>query len=114
MLEALQTSLIEVVLSAVGILIAAAVSYFTPKIKRYLEIAADRDNLGIIAEITNVAVERIEEQFSGESGALKFEEATQYASKILERYGIEVSDDLIRAQIQDGWHRMQTADKQEV
>lgn len=110
-MEVLTGTIMEAVFTIVGILIAAAVSYFVPKLKRQLDILADKDNLGIIDSLVDKAVEYVEEEFKGEEGRAKFEKATERASMLISRYGIEASDELIRSSIQKGWKNMQ--DKQD-
>lgn len=109
-MEVLIDTLLEAVFTIVGILIAAAAAYFTPKLKRQLEILADKDNLGIIENVVDMAVELMEKEFEGASGEEKFDRATQYVSLMAERYGIEVSGVFIKGAVQNGWRRMK--DKQ--
>ncbi|MEN1969042.1 phage holin [Lentibacillus sp. N15] len=110
-MESLTSSLIEAVFTVVGILLAAAVSYFTPKIKRWLDKAVDKDNLGIIESVVDMAVELMENEFSGQSGQEKFNQASEYVALMAHRYGIEVSDEFIRGAVQKGWRRMDEKQK---
>ena len=105
-MESLTSSLIEAVFTVVGILIAAAVSYFTPKLKRQLSILADKDNLGIIQEIVDMGVELSEKELTGSSGEEKFNHAAQYVALMASRYGIDISDDFIKGAVQKGYKRM--------
>ncbi|MFB4159729.1 phage holin [Geomicrobium sp. JSM 1781026] len=107
MLELLQASILDWVLTILGVFVTSVLAYFTPRVKRMLKIIADRDNLSIISSLSHCAVEWVEEEYSGETGARKFEEATSYAAKLIEQYKIPVSDELIRVQIQHGWQQMQ-------
>lgn len=110
-MEVLTNTLIEAVFTVVGILIAAAVSYFAPKLKRQLDIWAEKDNLGIIESVVDMAVELIEEEFSGKSGKEKFQQASEYVALMAHRYNIEVSDEFIRGAVQKGWRRMNDKQK---
>lgn len=110
-MEVFTDTLLEAVFTVVGILIAAAVSYFVPKIKRQLNILADKDNLGIIDSLVDKAVEYVEEEFQGESGKEKFNQAAEGAALLISRYGIEASDDLIKTSVQQGWRRMNDKQK---
>src|SRR5699024_727283 len=99
------------VFTVVGILIAAAVSYFSPKIKRQLRILADKDNLGIMEEIVDMAVELMEKEYAGKKGEDKFHHATAYVKMMAKRYGIDVSEEFIRGATQRGWRRMNEKQK---
>lgn len=110
-MEVLTDVLLEAVFTVVGILIAAAVSYFVPKLKRHLDILADKDNLGIIEALVDKSVEFVEEEFKGESGIEKFNRAAESASLLISRYGISASDELIKVSVQEGWRRMQNKQK---
>lgn len=110
-MEVITNALLEAVFTVVGILIAAAVSYFAPKLKRQLDILADKDNLGIIDSLVDKAVEFVEEEFKGESGKEKFDQAVKSASILIGRYGIEASNELIMSSVQEGWRRMNEKQK---
>ncbi len=105
-MEILTNTLLEAVFTVVGILLAAAVSYFTPKIKRQLAILADKDNLGIIENVVDMAVELMEKELTGEEGEIKFNQAADYVALMAHRYGIEVSDEFIKGAVQKGYKRM--------
>lgn len=105
-MESLTSSLIEAVFTVVGILIAAAVSYFTPKLKLYLDKVAEKDNLGIVREIVDMAVELAEKELTGAEGEEKFNHAAEYVALMASRYGIDVSDEFIKGAVQKGWRRM--------
>lgn len=108
--ELITNTLLEAVLTVVGILIAAAVSYFAPKLKRQLAIWADKDNLGIVKEVADMAVEMAEKELTGAEGEEKFNHAADYVAMLASRYGIDVSDEFIKGAVQKGWRRM--SDKQ--
>ena len=105
-MESLTSSLIEAVFTVVGILIAAAVSYFTPKLKLYLDKVAEKDNLGIVREIVDMAVELAEKELTGAEGEEKFNHASEYVALMASRYGIDISDEFIRGAVQNGYKRM--------
>lgn len=110
-MESLASTLMEAVFTIIGILIAAAVSYLAPKIKRRLDAMIEKDNLGILEEIVDMAVELTEKEFTGESGDEKFNAAALYVSKMAKRYGIVVSDEFIKGAVQNGWRRMDLKQK---
>ena len=109
--ELITNQLLEAVFTVVGLLIAAAVSYFAPKLKRQLAIWADKDNLGILESIAEKAVELVEEEFQGEEGSKKFNEAATFVSMMMNRYGIEASHELIKSSVQSGWRKMNEKQK---
>lgn len=112
-MEVLTDSILEAVFTVVGILIAAAVSYFTPKIKHALKKLSDKDDLGIIEEIADMAVELTEKELTGKSGDEKFSNAAEYVAVMAERYGIKVSGEFIRGAVQKGWRRMDEKQRKE-
>ena len=112
-MEILTNSILEAVFTVVGILIAAAVSYFAPKLKRQLDILADKDNLGIVKEIVDMAVEIAEKELTGAEGEEKFNHAAQYVALMANRYGIDISDKFIKGAVQKGWRRMNDKQKNE-
>src|SRR5699024_931645 len=109
--EILTNTLLEAVFTVVGILVAAAVSYLLPKIKRWLHILADKDNLGIIDSIVDKAVEYAEQELQGKEGKEKFNAAATRVALLLNRYGIDASDELISSSVQQGWRRMNDKQK---
>src|SRR5699024_5719461 len=112
-MESLTNSLIEAVLSVAGIVIAAAISYFAPKLKRQLAIWADADNVGIVQEIVDMGVELAEKELTGKAGEEKFNHAAQYVAMMANRYGIDISDDFIKGAVESGWRRMIQNDKKD-
>lgn len=112
-MDILTNSILEAVFTVVGILLAAAVSYFTPKLKRYLDKVAEKDNLGIVREVVDMAVELAEKELTGKEGQEKFDHAAQYVAMMASRYGIEVSDEFIKGAVQNGWRRMNEKQKGE-
>lgn len=110
-MDVLSNTILEATFTVVGILIAAAVSYFTPKLKRQLAILADKDNLGIIEEVVDMAVELAERELTGEPGEEKFNHAAEYVALMAHRYGIDVSDEFIRGAVQSGYKRMVNREK---
>src|SRR5699024_5934920 len=109
-MESLTNSLIEAVLTVVGILVAAAISYFASKLKRQLDIWADADNLGIVQEIVDMGVELAEKELTGKEGEEKFNHAAQYVAMMANRYGIDISDEFLKGAIQAGYKRMSERD----
>lgn len=112
-MEVLTNTLLEAVFTIVGILIAAAVSYFTPKLKKQLDNLIDKDNLKIIETIVEMAVELAERELTGENGQEKFNYATEYVALMASRYGIEVSDEFIKGAVQKGWRSLQEKQSKE-
>lgn len=110
-MEVLTNTILEATFTVVGILLAAAVSYFTPKLKRQLAILADKDNLGIVKEVTDMAVEIAERELTGSPGEEKFNYAAEYVALMASRYGIDVSDEFIKGSVQSGWRRMNEKQK---
>ena len=108
--ELITNQLLEAVFTVVGILIAAAVSYFAPKLKRQLAIWADKGNLGIIESVVDMAVEIAEKELTGAEGQEKFNHAADYVSMMASRYGIEISDEFLKGAIQAGYKRMSERD----
>ena len=111
-MELLTDTLLEAIFSIVGILIAAGLSYFAPKLKRQLAIWADKDNLGIIESVVDMAVELAEDELKGQAGEEKFDRAMAFTAEMLNRYGIDVSSDFLKGAIQKGYKRMKEEDKQ--
>lgn len=109
--EIITNTLLEAVFTVVGILIAAAVSYFAPKLKRQLAIWADKDNLGIVKEVADMAVEMAEKELTGAEGEEKFSHAAAYVAIMASRYGIDISDDFIKGAVESGWRRMNDKQK---
>src|SRR5699024_12356392 len=103
--------LIYAVFTVVGILIAAAVSYFAPKLKRQLAIWADKGKLGIIESVVDMAVEIAEKELTGAEGQEKFNHAADYVSMMASRYGIEITDEFIKGAVESGWRRMNEKQK---
>lgn len=110
-MEVLTNTIMEAVFTVVGILVAAAVSYLVPKLKRQLDKWADKDDLGIIENVVDMAVELVEKEFSGQSGQEKFNQASEYVAMMANRYGIEVRDEFIRGAVQKGWRSMDEKQK---
>lgn len=110
-MEIFTNTILEAVFTVVGILIAAAVSYLMPKLKRQLAILADKENLGIIESLVDKSVEFVEEEFKGHEGKDKFNKAAEGAALLISRYGIEASDELIKTSVQEGWRRMNDKQK---
>lgn len=113
-MEALTATLLETVFTVVGILIAAAVSYFAPKLKRQLERWQDDDELGIVTAIVDMAVELAEKELAGANGEKKFDRAAEYVAMMAHRYGIEVTDEFVKGAVQAGWRRMDAVQKKEI
>lgn len=103
----------ESVLTILGIVIAAAVSYFAPKLKRRLDILADKDNSGIVEMVSDMAVELAEKELKGEKGEAKFMNATNYVAVMLSRYGIDATSEFVAGAVQNGWRRMKEKQKEE-
>lgn len=105
-MEIITEQIMEMIFTVVGILIAAAISYFAPKLKRQFAIWADKDNLGIVKEITDMAVEMAEKELTGAEGQEKFNHAADYLAMMASRYGIDISDDFIKGAVESGYKRM--------
>jgi|SRR5690625_1803373 len=112
-MEVLTSTILEAVLTVVGILLAAAVSYFAPKLKRQLERWQDDDELGIVEAIVDMGVELAERELDGAAGEKKFDRAAEYVAMMVNRYGIDVSDEFIKGAVQSGWRRMDQAQNKE-
>jgi len=110
-MEAFTSTILEAVFTVVGILIAAAVSYFVPKLKRYFDKVIEKDNSGIIENVVDMGVELAEKELTGKEGEEKFNQAAQYVAMMANRYGIDVSDDFIKGATQKGWRRMNDKQK---
>lgn len=101
------------ILSLLGVVIASAVAYLTPKIKNRIETLIAKDDTGIIEVVSDMAVELIEKELKGEKGEEKFNAAIEYATKILNRYGIKESSEFVAGAIQSGWRRMNEKQKED-
>ena len=101
----------ESILTIVGALAAALLAYLAPKLKRQLAIWADKDNLGIIEAVVDMAVELAEDELKGRAGKEKFDRAMTFTAEMLKRYGIDVSSDFLKGAIQKGYKRMKEEDK---
>lgn len=112
-MEVFTNVILESVFTVVGILLAAAVSYFTPKLKQWLDRVSDKDDLGIIQEVVDMGVELAERELSEKAGEEKFNHAAMYVATMANRYGIDVSDEFIRGAVQNGWRRMQEKQKED-
>lgn len=102
--------ILGIVLEVLGIVALAVLTYFAPKIKRWFDITADKDNSGIVSTVVDMAVELAEKELTGESGEAKFEAATNYVAMMLGRYKIDVSGEFISGAVQSGWRRMHEQD----
>src|SRR5699024_4101784 len=109
--ELITNQLLEAVFTVVGILIAAAVSYFSPKLKRQLAIWDDIAHPVIIESGVHMAVEIAEEELTGAEGQEKFNHAADYVSMMASRYGIEITDEFIKGAVESGWRRMNEKQK---
>lgn len=103
--------LLDGILTVLGVLLFAVVSYLTPKIKRWIVTVVDKDNTGIIEAVVDMGVELAEEELSGEEGAKKFHRAVDFAILMLGRYGIDVSHEFVSGAVQTGWRRMDDKQK---
>lgn len=105
-METITNSIVEVVITLLTVIIGAVVSYFAPKLKHWFDKKAEDNDLGVLSSIVDKGVEIVEKEFEGEHGEEKFEQASSYVSDMLERYGIDISDDLIRSSVQEGWRKV--------
>lgn len=105
-MEDLTAYAMESVIAIFGAAITVFTAFLLPKIKNFFVTAKEADNLGIIEAITDWAVEYAEEEFKGEAGQKKFNQAANRAETILGNYGIHVSDDMIKTSIQNGYNKM--------
>src|SRR5699024_6299044 len=108
--DLITNQLLEALFTVVGTLIAAAVSYFAPKLTRQLSIWADKGKLGIIESLGDIAVEIAEKELTGPEGQEKFNHASDYVCMMASRYGIEISDEFLKGAIQAGYKRMSERD----
>lgn len=105
-MEALTTELVDIALTVLGLLLAAAVSWVTPKINGAIKKLKDKDDTGLLGELAEQAVELVEARFLESDGDEKFEEALSMLSDRLTSKGIEMESDSIRMAIQKGWRLM--------
>lgn len=110
-MENLISTALESVFTIIGILLAAFAAYFTPKIKRKLESLIDKDNRGIVESVVDMGVELAEKELTGKEGELKLNRAIEYATIMLERYDIVVSNEFVAGAVQTGWRRMNEKQK---
>lgn len=110
-MEFLTDVLLEAVLMIVGIILAGAVSYFAPKLKKFLDKIAEKDNTGIIENVVDMGVELAEKELSGKEGEEKFNHASNYVAMMAKSYGIDISNDFIKGAVQKGWRRMNDKQK---
>lgn len=117
MFDIIMNQVLELALFVLGVFLSILATYYAkvlkPKIDRYFEIKADKDNLGIINDVAKKAVEFAELEFTGQPGKEKLDGAITYALVMLERYGINVSKDFLKGSIQQGWREMENTIKGE-
>lgn len=105
-METLTTELVNIALTVLGLLLAAAVSWVTPKINGAIKKLKDKDDTGLLGELAEQAVELVEARFLESDGDEKFEEALSMLSDRLTSKGVEMESDSIRMAIQKGWRLM--------
>lgn|SRR5699024_1781277 len=110
-MDVFMESLLEAVLIILGVIVSFLVSYYAPKIKKFLADKIESDNTGILATLAEQAVELIEARFEGVDGNEKFEEALAMLSRRLERKGIDMDEESMRMAIQKGWRAMNDKQK---
>ena len=104
---------LEIILVILGVIASAAFSYLKPKIDKALKAIADRDETGIVATLAEQSVELIEARFEELDGEEKFEEALGMLSRRLDSYGLDISEELMRMNIQKGWRAMDEKQRKE-
>lgn len=112
--------LLELVISAVVILIGSLVAYFKPKLQKAFEdkeadskVMQDLRKVGVIDGVADMGVELMEKEFTGAAGEEKFNEAASYVANMANRYGIDVSDEFIKGAVQKAWRRMDEKQKKD-
>lgn len=110
-MEDMISIIMESIFTVLGVLIAACVTYVTPKLKEYFKAKADQDNSGVIGTVIDMGVELAEKELGGEAGDVKFRRAMIFASDMLNRYGIQASDEFLSGAVQSGWRRMNEKQK---
>lgn len=105
-MDVFMESLSEAVLTIVGIVIAGAVSYIVPRVKKMYHKHIEESDLEIVEKLADKAVEFVEEEFYGKSGKIKFNKAADKATTLLNNYGINISQELLQTSIQEGYNRM--------
>src|SRR5699024_11301674 len=99
-MDVFMESLLEAVLIILGVIVSFLVSYYAPKIKKFLADKIESDNNGILATLAEQEVELIEERFEGVDGNEKLEEALDILSSSKERQDIDMVEKSMSMEIQ--------------
>lgn len=100
---------LEYLLQLAGIVGVGLLLAFKPRLAKFFDSLASKDEMGVIESIANMGVELAERELTGKLGEEKFEQASRYVSTMLGRYGIEATPEFIQGAVQSGWRRMDTA-----
>lgn len=96
--EAFSPLVITIVIVAFGILGSDALV----KASAWLRSKSNKDDLGVIDAVTDLAVNFIEKEFTGEAGQIKLSKALSMSREVLAEKGISISEDELRLAVENG------------
>ncbi|MNC45431.1 hypothetical protein D3C77_587870 [compost metagenome] len=109
MVETLQNEVASVVIQILTIVLLTAGSAVLGLIVPYVKKLKQKDTLGIIDIVTNRAVQLADKELKGKAGAEKFQYALELSSATLAEWGIKVSADQLKAEVQDGYNKFKSS-----
>lgn len=117
-MESLMDESLKIIIGFVVLVGGAFAEYFRPKINEALKnkkedskFLQDERVVSVIKEVSNMGVELIEKEFTGEAGEKKFDEAATYVAQMMNSYGYDVSNNFIKGAVQSAWRRMDSVQK---
>ena len=90
------------------LVVLALASVVGVKIKKMVDKVREKDTLGIIDLITDRAVEYANAELKGAKGKEKRDFALSYAQKILAQYKINVTEEQLLADIENGYNKFKS------
>lgn len=100
------SNLAVTIITVLVVVVGAVGSAVLVKGKEALKSAKHKDELGIIDIVTERMAGLVEAEFKGASGEVKLQKALALASDTLARKGIKVSEEEIRAGIEEGVRKL--------
>ncbi len=105
-MQAIITDLAVTIITVLVVVVGAIGSAVLVKGREALKSAKHKDELGIIDIVTERMAGLVEAEFKGAQGEVKLQKALALASDVLARKGIKVSEEEIRAGIEEGVRKL--------
>jgi len=105
-MQAIITDLAVTIITVLVVIVGAIGSAVLVKGREALKSAKHKDELGIVDIITERMAGLVEAEFKGAKGEVKLQKALALASDALARKGIKVSEEEIRAGIEEGVRKL--------